>query len=87
MSRLTRDGTAEPARPNSQVRMRTEKMKCPCSADREQDWQPCPVDPYSCYMCDLTYILHGLLDRKISEEHLHSSNESIKQNQKHRSIF
>ena len=21
-----------------------------------QDWQPYPVDPYSCYMCDHTYI-------------------------------
>ena len=21
-----------------------------CSADHEQDWQPYPVDPYSCYM-------------------------------------
>ena len=21
------------------------------SADYEQDWQPYPVDPYSCYMC------------------------------------
>ena len=30
----------------------------PCSADHEQDWQPYPVDPYSCYMCGHTYI-HG----------------------------
>ena len=22
----------------------------PCSTDHEQDWQPYPVDPYSCYM-------------------------------------
>ena len=22
----------------------------PCSVDHEQDWQPYPVDPYSCYM-------------------------------------
>ena len=27
-----------------------------CSADHVQDWQPYPVDPYSCYMCDHTYI-------------------------------
>ena len=27
----------------------------PCSADHEQDWQPYPVDPYSCYMCDHTW--------------------------------
>ena len=29
----------------------------PCSADHEQDWQSYPVDQYSCYMCDRTYIL------------------------------
>ena len=29
----------------------------PCSADHVQDWQPYPVDPYSCYMCDHTSIL------------------------------
>ena len=23
----------------------------PCSAGHVQDWQPCPVDPYSCYVC------------------------------------
>ena len=28
----------------------------PCSADHEQDWQPYPVDVYSCYMCDHTYM-------------------------------
>ena len=28
----------------------------PSSAGHEQDWQPYPVDPYSCYMCDHTYI-------------------------------
>ena len=28
----------------------------PCSADHEQDWQPYPVDPYSCYVCDHTYV-------------------------------
>ena len=27
----------------------------PCSADHEHDWQPYPVDPYSCYMCHNTY--------------------------------
>ena len=27
----------------------------PCSADHVQDWQPYPVDPYCCYMCDHTY--------------------------------
>ena len=28
----------------------------PCSADHKQDWQPYPVDPHSCYMCEYTYI-------------------------------
>ena len=58
MSRLTRDGTAERtrlARPNSQARTRTGKYSFSCSADHVQDWQPYPVDPYSCYMCDHTY--------------------------------
>ena len=27
-----------------------------CSADHVQDWLPYAVDPYSCYMCDHTYI-------------------------------
>ena len=27
-----------------------ENFNFPCSADHEQDWQPYPVDPYSCYM-------------------------------------
>ena len=41
------------ARPNSQARTRTQgNIYFPCSADHEQDWQPYPVDPYSCYMCD-----------------------------------
>ena len=40
------------ARPNSQARTRT------VSRDHEQDWQPYPVDPYSCYMCDYTCIEH-----------------------------
>ena len=28
----------------------------PCPADHVQDWQPYLVDPYSCFMCDYTYI-------------------------------
>ena len=31
-------------------------IRFPSSANPEQDWQPYPVDPYSCYMCDDTYI-------------------------------
>ena len=53
MSRLTRDGIdcrTRLARPNSQARSRTGNIIFSCSADHEQDWQPYPVDPYSCNM-------------------------------------
>ncbi|CAN0472042.1 unnamed protein product [Ascophyllum nodosum] len=46
------------ARPNSQARTRTGKC-FPCSVDHAQDWQPQPVDKYSGYMCDHTY-MHSL---------------------------
>ena len=57
MSRLTRDGTAEPvSRDQIFGHERGQKyIHFPCSADRVQDWQPCPIDPYSCYVCDHTY--------------------------------
>ena len=56
MSKLARDGTAEPVSPD-QILSRErgqEKNHVPCSTDHEQDWQPYPVDPYSCYTCDHT---------------------------------
>ena len=53
MSRLTRDGTAEPVSRDQILRhVRGQgNIHFPCSADHEQDWQPYPVDPYSA-MCD-----------------------------------
>ena len=58
MSRLTRDGTAEPVSRDQILRRERGQgnIDVPCSADHEQDWQLYPVDPYSCYMCDYTYI-------------------------------
>ena len=58
MSRLTRDGTAAPVSRDQILRHERgqENIFFPCLADHEQDWQPYPVDPYSCYMCDHTYI-------------------------------
>ena len=53
MRRLTRDRIdcqTRLARPNPQARTRTGNIIVSCSADHEQDWQPYPVDPYSCYM-------------------------------------
>ena len=49
MSRLMRDGTAEPVSRDHILRHERgqEKIIFSCSADHEQDWQPYPVDPYS----------------------------------------
>ena len=58
MSRLTRDGTAEPvSRDQILRRVRGQgNINFLCSADHEQDWQPRPVDPYSAICDDHTYI-------------------------------
>ena len=61
MSRLTRDGTAEPVSRDQILRHARGQgnIHFPCSADHEQDWQPYPVDPYSA-ICDdhIRYILN-----------------------------
>ena len=51
-----RDCRTRLARPNPQARARAGKYLFSLfAADHEQDWQPYPVDPYSCYiMCDHT---------------------------------
>ena len=58
MSRLTRDGTAEPVSRDQILRHARGQANIhfPCSADHEQDWQPYPVDPYSAICDDHTYI-------------------------------
>ena len=62
ISRLTRDGTAETVSRDQTLRHERGQgnISFPCSADHEQDWQPYPVDPYSCYMCDHTYAAPSL---------------------------
>ena len=53
MSRLTRDGTAEPVSRDQILRHARGQgnVHFPCSADHEQDWQPYPVDwSILCYM-------------------------------------
>ena len=59
MSRLTRDGTAESVSRDQTLRRerRQGSINFLCSADHEQDRQPCSVDQYSTkpvyiYMCD-----------------------------------
>ena len=56
ISRLTRDGTAEPVSRDQVLRHERGQgnIHFPCSADHEQDWPPYQVDPHSCYMCDHT---------------------------------
>ena len=58
MSRLTRDGTAEPVSRDQILRHARGQgnINFPCSADHEQDWQPYPVDPYSAICDDHIYI-------------------------------
>ena len=58
MNRLTRDGTAEPVSRDQILRRERGQgnINFPCSADHVQNWQPYPIDPYSCHMCDHTYI-------------------------------
>ena len=60
MSRLTRDGTAEPvSREQILGRVRGQgNIHLPCSADHKQDWQPYPVDPYFAICDDHTTYIH-----------------------------
>ena len=56
MGGLTRSGTVEPVS-GDQILKRERgqrNMYFPCSADREQDWQPYPVGPYSAISDDNT---------------------------------
>ena len=62
VGRLTRDGTAEPVS-RDQILRREQRgqgnIDFSCSADHVQYyWQPYPVDPYPCYMCDNTYNIY-----------------------------
>ena len=58
MSRLARDGTAEPVSRNQILRHARGQgnISFPFSADHEQDWQPYLVDPYSAICDDHAYI-------------------------------
>ena len=70
MSRLTRDGTAEPVSRDQILRhARGQGNIFSCSADHEQDWQPYPVDPYSAICDDHTYIHTYIHNRAIRPCH------------------
>ena len=75
MSRLARDGTAEPVSRDQILRHARgqRNIHFPCSADHEQYWQPYPVDPYSA-ICDKnayihTYSLGSQLPRNCTQRH------------------
>ena len=61
MSRLTRNGTAEPgSREQTLMRERGQgNIDFPCSADHEQDWQPYLVDPYISTNSITVFSLYG----------------------------
>ena len=58
MSRLTRDGTAEPISLDQIIwrELGEGNIIFPCSADHEQDWQPYPVDLHSAIWYGHAYI-------------------------------
>ena len=84
MSRLTRDGTAEPVLRDQNLRRERGHgtIHFHCSTDHEQDWQPhYPFDPYSCYrlICDdRTYIQHTYLYLKGLHNNLIDGGRSAK---------
>ena len=50
-------GSAEPVSPDPFLKRERGQGNIffQCSADHKQGWQPYPVDPYTCYMCDHRY--------------------------------
>ena len=73
MSRLARDGTAEPVSRDQILRQARGQgnIPFPCSADHEQDWQPYPVDPYSAVCDDHTYIHTYMHPMILSDTHVY----------------
>ena len=74
MSRLTRDGTAEPVLRDQILRHARGQgnIHFPCSADHEQDWQPYPVDPYSAICDDHKYIPKSVPPHRLLHKFLSS---------------
>ena len=66
MSRLTRDGTAEPVSQNQILRRERGQgnIHFPCSVDHVQDWQPYPVEIYT--LANKCVTIHGNYFRVLS---------------------
>ena len=71
MSRLARDGTAEPVSRDQIIRPERGRgnIDFPCLADHEQDWQPYPVDPYSA-ICDNHTCIHTIERNPVSKHQI-----------------
>ena len=85
MSRLKRDGTAEPVSRYQILRREREqgRIHFPSLADHEQDWQPYPVDRYSCYICDNVVVV---VDSHIQRIVLATEETTVTQQVSHRPI-
>ena len=72
MSRLTRDGTAEPVSRDQILRhVRGQgNIHFSCSADYEQDWQPYPIDTYSAICDEIHTYIHERKQRSRRRETL-----------------
>ena len=75
MSRLTRDEIAEPVSRDQILRRERGRRNIHflCSADHVQAWQLYPVDPYSCFVCDHTYIHTSILYMKLKLDMKHQA--------------
>ena len=79
MSRLTRDGTAEPVSRNQFLRRERGQgnIHFPCSADHEQDWQPYPVDTLArCVTVHTQYLLFLTLQGKETDFRGHKQTQN-----------
>ena len=79
MSRLTREGTAEPVSRDQILRRERKQgiIHFPCSADHEQDWQPYSVDPYPSYVNVMTIHKYPLRPIDRSKRLKHSDNSRM----------
>ena len=81
MSRLTRDGMAEPGSREQIILRHTRgqgNIYFPCPADHEQDWQPYPVDLYSAICDDYTHIHnHTYLVLYVVHTYIHQATGSL----------
>ena len=80
MSKLTRDGTAEPVSRDQILRHARGQgnINFPCSADHKEGWQPYPVDPCDDHTYIHTYFARQELFMILDERWygLHSSSGS-----------